>query len=115
MLRPRLPNPNPNPNPIPNPNPNANPNNNNNNNQVCCALASAVVSVLCVNPVDVVRTRLYNAPPGRYSGGADAAAQLVALEGPYAFYKGALTHYLRLGPHMVLVFGILEQLKLLTG
>ena len=28
-------------------------------------------------------------------------------------YKGALTHYLRLGPHMVLVFGILEQLKLL--
>ena len=82
---------------------------------VCCALASAGVSVLCVNPVDVVRTRLYNAPPGRYLGGADAAAQLVALEGPHAFYKGALTHYLRLGPHMVLVFGILEQLKLLTG
>ena len=50
-----------------------------------------------------------------YSGGADAAAQLVALEGPRAFYKGALTHYLRLGPHMVLVFGILEQLKLFTG
>jgi hypothetical protein len=73
------------------------------------------VSVLCVNPVDVVRTRLYNAPPGRYTGGADAAAQLVALEGGRAFYKGALTHYLRLGPHMVLVFGILEQLKLLTG
>ena len=69
--------------------------------------------ILCVNPVDVVRTRLYNAPPGRYSGGADAAAQLVTLEGPLAFYKGALTHYLRLGPHMVLVFGILEQLKLL--
>jgi len=82
---------------------------------VCCALASAAVSVLCVNPVDVVRTRLYNAPPGRYTGGADAAAQLVALEGGRAFYKGALTHYLRLGPHMVLVFGILEQLKLLTG
>ena len=37
---------------------------------VCCALASAAVSVLCVNPVDVVRTRLYNAPPGRYTGGA---------------------------------------------
>ena len=50
----------------------------------------------------------YGAPVG-----ADAAAQLVTLEGPLAFYKGALTHYLRLGPHMVLVFGILEQLKLL--
>lgn len=34
---------------------------------VPCALASAAVSILCVNPVDVVRTRLYNAPPGRCS------------------------------------------------
>lgn len=59
--------------------------------------------------------RLYNAPPGWYSSGLDAAAQLASLEGPLAFYKGALTHYLRLGPHMVLVFGILEQLKRLGG
>lgn len=78
---------------------------------VGCALGSAVVSISAVNPVDVVRTRVYNAPPGRYANAVDAARQLVATEGPLAFYKGALTHYLRLGPHMVLVFGILEQLK----
>ena len=82
---------------------------------VACALASAAVSIVCVNPVDVVRTRLYNAPPGRYSGGTDAALALVRTEGALAFYKGALTHFLRLGPHMVLVFGILEQLKRLGG
>ena len=82
---------------------------------VVCALASAVVSVACVNPVDVTRTRLYNAPPGRYRGGVDAALSLVRTEGATAFCKGALTHYLRLGPHMILVFGILEQLKMMLG
>lgn len=78
---------------------------------VVCALASAAVSVAVCNPVDVTRTRLYNAPPGRYSGGMDAAMALVRTEGPLAFYKGSITHFLRLGPHMVLVFGILEQMK----
>jgi len=79
-----------------------------------CALASAAVSVLCVNPVDVVRTRVYNQPRADwYTGGLDAAKQLVQTEGWSAFYKGASTHYMRLGPHMVLVFGILEQFKAL--
>ena len=66
---------------------------------VACALLSAVVSVACVNPVDVTRTRLYNAPPGRYAGGVEAAMALSRIEGPLAFYKGAVTHFIRLGPH----------------
>ena len=82
---------------------------------VVCAVASAAVSTCCVNPVDVTRTRLYNAPPGRYKGGVDAAIQLVKFEGPLAFYKGALTHFFRLGPHMVLVFTFLEQFKQLRS
>ena len=83
---------------------------------ILCALASASVSVACVNPVDVTRTRLYNAPPGRYSSGVDAAWQVIASgEGVGSFYKGALTHFLRLGPHMVLVFAILEQMKKLRA
>mmetsp|Transcript_12376 Transcript_12376/g.31622 ORF Transcript_12376/g.31622 Transcript_12376/m.31622 type:complete len:309 (-) Transcript_12376:150-1076(-) len=83
---------------------------------ISCALASAAVSVAFVNPIDVARTRLYNAPPGRYAGGVDAAWQVIASgEGVFSFYKGALTHFLRLGPHMVLVFGILEQMKKLRA
>lgn len=78
---------------------------------VACALGSAAVSVACMNPADVIRTRLYNAPEGWYANGLDAARQLVRTEGVSAFYKGAMTSYLRLGPHMVLVFSILEQLK----
>ena len=81
---------------------------------VLCALASAVVSVACVNPVDVLRTRIYNAPPGRYASALEAGRLALETEGTAAFYKGAMAHYLRLGPHMVLVFGILEQIKIFT-
>ena len=74
------------------------------------------MSVACVNPTDVVRTRVYNAPADRpYASGVDAALQLVRTEGPLAFYKGSVTHFLRLGPRMVLVFGILEQFKGYAG
>ena len=78
---------------------------------VVCALGSAAVSVAVFNPIDVVRTRLYNAPEGWYKSGVDVALVALRTEGPFAFYKGATAGYLRLGPHMVLVFGILEQLK----
>eukprot|EP00756_Hemistasia_phaeocysticola_P024367 Hpha_TRINITY_DN15946_c3_g7::TRINITY_DN15946_c3_g7_i1::g.73170::m.73170 len=80
---------------------------------VCCALLSAAISIACVNPVDVVRTRLYNAPAAErwYTSGSDVARQLLSNEGPRAFYKGSGAHFLRLGPHMILIFVILEQLK----
>lgn len=79
-----------------------------------CALTSAAISIACVNPVDVVRTRLYNAPAAEkwYTSGFDVARQLLANEGALAFYKGSGTHFLRLGPHMVLVFVILEKMKM---
>ena len=50
-----------------------------------------------------------------YHGAAfDAFRKILAAEGPTAFYKGAGSHFLRLGPHMVLVFVILEQLRLVA-
>lgn len=85
-----------------------------------CALGSAAVSIFCVNPIDVIRTRLYNQPcqaavnasgGASYRHGTDAAMKILSHEGPMAFYKGGLTHFGRLGPHMVLVFVFLEQLK----
>jgi hypothetical protein len=87
---------------------------------IACSLASAAVSIACVNPVDVIRTRVYNQPFGpdgvglRYSSALDATVKLLSTEGPLAFYKGAGVHYARLGPHMVLVFVILEKLKKYT-
>ncbi|EGB11889.1 mitochondrial oxoglutarate transporter [Aureococcus anophagefferens] len=82
----------------------------------CCSAASAGVSIAFCNPADVVRTRVYNGPAGnaRYADAVDAFRKILAAEGPTAFYKGAGSHFLRLGPHMVLVFVILEQLRLVA-
>ena len=61
---------------------------------VACSLASAAVSVALVNPVDVLRTRLFNQPFGPsgdglwYRSGWDAGRKVVAKEGPLALYKG---------------------------
>jgi len=82
-----------------------------------CSALSAGASIFFCNPADVVRTRLYNQPVDgarRYRNAVDAAAKIFRTEGPMGFYKGALTHYMRLGPHIVLVFTILERLRMLA-
>ena len=57
-----------------------------------------------MNPVDVLRTRYYNqqyinSVGVLYSSGWDCAKKVVANEGLSAFYKGFVTHFLRIGPH----------------
>ena len=57
-----------------------------------------------MNPVDVTRTRYYNqqyvnGKGVQYSSGVHAAATIANTEGPLAFYRGFLTHFLRIGPH----------------
>ena len=44
----------------------------------------------------------------------DAVAKILATEAPLGFYKGALSHYARLGPHLVLVFLVLERLRVVV-
>lgn len=81
------------------------------------SLGSAFLSTMTINPLDVIRTRLYNQPFDAhgnglwYKNGVDAAIKVMRTEGPLAFYKGAWTHFMRLGPHLVLVFIFHEQLK----
>jgi solute carrier family 25 protein 34/35 len=78
-------------------------------------IASSAVSGACVAacmaPFDLVSTRIYNAPPGRYSGIADAAAKTVRAEGLRGLYKGAWALYLRLAPHSVITLVTFEFLK----
>ncbi|KAI9104116.1 mitochondrial carrier domain-containing protein [Phlyctochytrium arcticum] len=81
-----------------------------------CGLASGVVSCICMNPIDVTRTRYYNQPyeNGKglvYSNGFDAIKKIAKNEGPTAFYKGLTTHFLRIGPHFCLTFVFLGILR----
>lgn len=77
------------------------------------------ISILFCNPADVVRTRIYNQPfdpvTGKgllYRNGFDALTKIIRTEGVLGgLYKGGWTHYSRLGPHIILVFVFLEQMK----
>ncbi|RIA88702.1 mitochondrial carrier domain-containing protein [Glomus cerebriforme] len=78
-----------------------------------CSLLSAFASVVFMNPLDVVRTRLYNTSssikdrqPIFYT-----IKTIVKNEGWRSLYKGFGTHFMRIGPHFCLTFVFLEQLK----
>lgn len=87
-----------------------------------CGMVSGVVTCTANNPVDVLRSRLYNQPldpqTGRgllYASPMDAARRIVQTEGMLAFYKGYGPHCLRAAPHYVLAFAFIEQWRLLLG
>ncbi|KAI8930109.1 mitochondrial carrier domain-containing protein [Entophlyctis helioformis] len=84
-------------------------------------MASLVTSFfvcIAMNPFDVASTRMYNqhvSADGKtgslYKNGLDCIVKTVRAEGPVALYKGFFAHYLRIGPHTILTFVFLEQLR----
>ena len=77
------------------------------------SLLASVITVTAMNPLDVVSTRLYQSAgiSTSYSGPLDCARQTVRREGLSALQKGWVAQYSRLGPHTVLTFLALEQVK----
>jgi dicarboxylate transporter 10 len=72
------------------------------------------VATLITMPLDVMKTRMMNAPPGTYSN-ILACAKDVASAGPMGFFKGFIPAFVRLGPHTILTFIFFEQLRLRFG
>lgn len=78
-----------------------------------------LVMTLCLNPFDVVATRLSNQAVdannrGRlYRGMIDCFVKMVRSEGASSLYKGVGANYMRLGPHTVLLLVCWDQLKIL--
>lgn len=64
-------------------------------------------------------TRLYNQGISKsgqgiyYSGVIDCFIKIVRTEGIRGLYKGFIPHYLRLGPHAMLVLLFFDELKAL--
>ncbi|KAF9304395.1 hypothetical protein BG003_001715, partial [Podila horticola] len=76
------------------------------------SLVSAFVSVVVMNPMDVVRIRLYNRSSSAASQSTlQSCRHILVTEGPLAFYKGFSTHFMRIGPHFTLTFVFLGMLK----
>ncbi|KAI8919138.1 hypothetical protein PhCBS80983_g05999 [Powellomyces hirtus] len=82
------------------------------------SLITSFFVCISMNPFDVASTRMYNqntAADGKqgalYKSGFDCLVKTVKAEGIRALYKGFSAHYLRIGPHTVLTFVFLEQLR----
>jgi hypothetical protein len=81
------------------------------------ALAAAFATVVANNPADVVRSRLYNQPRDQqgkgllYRSAGHALQRILREEGFRGLYKGYWSHFMRAGPHYVITFVLLEQLR----
>jgi solute carrier family 25 oxoglutarate transporter 11 len=78
--------------------------------QFVSALISATVAVALCCPADVLKSRMKNATKGHYDGVFDCARRLVAQEGPGALWKGYGPATIKLAPHTVISFFILDGL-----
>jgi len=58
-----------------------------------------------------MKTRVMSAKPGTYASGVHCLKVTIAREGPLALFKGILPSFTRLGPHTILTFVFLEQLR----
>lgn len=52
------------------------------------AFGAGFCATVVASPVDVVKTRYMNSPPGQYRSPLHCMLKMVAQEGPTAFYKG---------------------------
>ncbi|XP_065739187.1 putative mitochondrial transporter UCP3 isoform X3 [Phocoena phocoena] len=75
------------------------------------AFGAGFCATVVASPVDVVKTRYMNSPPGQYGSPFDCMLKMVTQEGPTAFYKGFTPSFLRLGAWNVVMFVTYEQLK----
>ncbi|KAI9347013.1 mitochondrial carrier domain-containing protein [Obelidium mucronatum] len=82
--------------------------------------AGALVATTLCAPIDVIKSRImaqttYSKEGVQYSGSWDAATKIARSEGVGAFFKGWTPAFARLGPHTILTFVFLEQIKKVYG
>lgn len=76
-----------------------------------CACMAGLTACVVGSPVDVLKTRVMNAPAGMYSNPLDCAVKTFKNEGFFAFYKGFGPNVVRLAGWNCVMFLTLEQVK----
>ncbi|XP_050032953.1 mitochondrial dicarboxylate carrier [Dermacentor andersoni] len=78
------------------------------------SLMAAGIATTLTQPLDVMKTRMMNAKPGEYKSILHCALETKKL-GIMAFFKGYVPAFVRLGPHTILTWVFLEQMRLNFG
>lgn len=80
-------------------------------------VSGGTVMAITMTPPDVIATRLYNQgvdSTGKglyYKGVIDCLFKILKTEGVMGLYKGFWPHYMRIGPHSMLVLVFFDELK----
>jgi len=74
-------------------------------------MAAGCFSTLGNNPFDVVKTRMQGLDAAKYAGTADCFRQVLAREGPGAFYAGLLPRLGRVVPGQGIIFMSFETIQ----
>eukprot|EP00924_Labyrinthula_sp_SR-Ha-C_P014128 snap_masked-scaffold_77-processed-gene-0.21-mRNA-1 protein AED:0.01 eAED:0.06 QI:0/-1/0/1/-1/1/1/0/305 len=77
-------------------------------------MISSAFGIYVMNPVDVVRTRVYNQNTivrVLYKSPTDCVSKILKQEGLAAFWKGVVGHYFRVAPHTVLTLIFMEKIR----
>lgn len=83
---------------------------------VVTSLITGVVATTVAAPFDTIKSCVMADDGAKYPRGfIDAIASVVRTEGPLALFRGWWPAYCRLGPHAILTFPLLEQIRLLLG
>lgn len=81
----------------------------------CTALVSGIITSFVVSPVDVVKTRYMNAPPGKYKSAFGCAGSTLMQEGFLAFYKGIVPSAARIVTWNLFTFIFYERIKIFVA
>lgn len=73
------------------------------------SLISGFVSTAVSIPIDITKTRLQNMKNNEYKGTMDVMIKVVQKEGFFSLWKGFTPYFLRLGPHTIITFILLEK------
>ncbi|CAD6193994.1 unnamed protein product [Caenorhabditis auriculariae] len=79
------------------------------------SMVSGLATTIASMPVDIAKTRIQSMKvidgKPEYKNAFDVWAKVIKNEGVLALWKGFTPYYMRLGPHTVLTFIILEQMN----
>uniref|UniRef100_A0A0N4ZM63 Mitochondrial carrier protein n=1 Tax=Parastrongyloides trichosuri TaxID=131310 RepID=A0A0N4ZM63_PARTI len=74
-------------------------------------LAAAIATFL-TQPIDTIKTRVMNSDA--FKGYLDCIVYTLQM-GPFAFYKGLIPAFLRIGPYTIILFIVMEYLRIYFG
>jgi hypothetical protein len=81
------------------------------------SIMAGFLATIVSSPFDVVKSRVMNQPVDaqgrglRYSSTVDCFRKSIQAEGVLSLWKGFLPNFARLGPHCVVTFMVIEQLR----